>query len=118
MKSPTKPATTTDAVFKALADTNRRYLLDQLRANDGQRLADLCENLKMSRQAVSKHLVILERANLITSLISGRHKLHYLNPVPLQEIVDRWMGAFKQHQTSALIALKNQLENDNDQNRT
>ncbi len=97
-------------VFKALADTSRRALLDRLHQEDGLTLADLCSSLDMSRQAVSKHLAILEAANLITSVMKGRNKHHYLNPVPLQQIADRWMDKFKAGQARALNSLKQKLE--------
>ena len=101
-------------VFKALADESRRHLLDKLRHKDGLTLNQLCEELDMSRQAVSKHLAILEQADLIICLQQGRNKHHYLNAIPLQEIVDRWVGEYRQVQSHALIQLKNELENEND----
>ena len=97
-------------VFKALADENRRHLLDMLRMRDGQTLGELCTELKMSRQAVSKHLKLLEQANLVSCLQSDRNKHHFLNPVPLQEIVDRWVSEFNQLQTQTLTQLKQDLE--------
>lgn len=97
-------------IFKALADESRRHLLDKLRQQDGLDLNQLCVELNMSRQAVSKHLTILEQANLIICQQHGRHKHHYLNAVPLQEIVDRWVGEFRQVQTRALTQLKHDLE--------
>ena len=84
-----------DEVFRALADGSRRELLDRLRADNGQTLGDLCDRLKMTRQAVSKHLGILEEANLIATVKRGREKLHYLNPVPIHEIGERWIGKFQ-----------------------
>jgi DNA-binding transcriptional ArsR family regulator len=99
-----------DKVFKALADPTRRELLDRLRAEGGQTLGQLCERLAMSRQAVAKHLAILEDANLVTCLWQGREKLHYLNPVPIHEIAERWISKFEQGQLSALAALKQSLE--------
>jgi len=84
-----------DEVFRALADRSRRELLDRLRADNGQTLSDLCDRLNMTRQAVSKHLGILEEANLITTVKRGREKLHYLNPVPIREIGERWIGKFQ-----------------------
>ena len=84
-----------DEVFRALADGSRRELLDRLRADNGQTLGDLCDRLNMTRQAVSKHLGILEEANLITTVKRGREKLHYLNPVPIHEIGERWIGKFQ-----------------------
>ena len=83
-----------DEVFRALADGSRRELLDRLRADNGQTLGDLCDRLNMTRQAVSKHLGILEEANLITTVKRGREKLHYLNPVPIHEIGERWSVGF------------------------
>ena len=84
-----------DKVFKALADAGRRLLLDRLRAENGQTLGQLCEHLDMSRQAVTKHLKQLEAANLVVTLRRGREKLHYLNPVPIHEISDRWINKFE-----------------------
>ena len=92
-----------DEVFRALADGSRRELLDRLRADNGQTLSDLCDRLNMTRQAVSKHLGILEEANLIATVKRGREKLHYLNAVPIHEIGERWIGKF---QRSRLRALK------------
>jgi DNA-binding transcriptional ArsR family regulator len=102
---------TVDDVFKALADESRRKLLDELRRENGQRLADLCERLDMTRQAVSKHLKILEDANLIATIWRGREKLHYLNPVPLHEIYERWISKFERQRVQALFDLKTTLEN-------
>lgn len=99
-----------DLVFRALADPSRRKLLDRLRAKNGQTLAALCEGLKMSRQAVSKHLGILEEANLVSAVKRGREKLHYLNPVPIFDIADRWIGKFEQGRLRALSDLKKSLE--------
>jgi DNA-binding transcriptional ArsR family regulator len=99
-----------DLVFKALADVSRRQLLDALHARNGQTLSELCENLEMSRQAVTKHLGLLEEANLVVTLWRGREKLHYLNPVPLGEIVDRWIGKYEKHRARALGELKRKLE--------
>ena len=103
-----------DDTFKALADKSRRHLLDKLRAEDGLTLGELCEELDMSRQAVSKHLAILERANLVIVLREGRSKRHFLNAVPLQEIVDRWVSGFRQDQASVLTRLKTRLERKNE----
>jgi len=83
-----------DQVFKALADASRRELLDRLRADNGQTLNELCARLDMTRQAVSKHLGILEEANLVATVKQGREKLHYLNPVPIHGIAERWIGKF------------------------
>ena len=103
-----------DAVFKALADESRRELLDRLRADNGQTLGELCTRLDMSRQAVSKHLAILEAANLVASERRGREKLHYLNPVPIQEIADRWIGKYERGRLAALAELKRRLEGETD----
>ncbi len=99
-----------DEVFKALASPHRRLLLDQLRANNGQTLIELCEHLNMTRQAVTKHLVNLEGANLVTTIWHGREKLHYLNPVPIQEIYERWIVNYDRQHLQALSHLKRDLE--------
>jgi DNA-binding transcriptional ArsR family regulator len=99
-----------DLVFKALADPSRRDLLDRLRANNGQTLGQLCERLDMTRQAVSKHLGLLEEANLVATVKRGREKLHYLNPVPIHEIAERWIGRFERHRMQALSDMKTMLE--------
>ena len=99
-----------DAVFKALATASRRKLLDELRKENGQTLSELCEHLDMTRQAVTKHLVLLEKANLIAVVWRGREKLHYLNPVPLHEIAERWIGKYERHRLRALSDLKKGLE--------
>ena len=99
-----------DAVFKALADESRRELLDQLHKNNGQTLGKLCEHLDMTRQAVTKHLRLLEAANLVVVVWRGREKLHYLNPVPLHEISERWIGKYERHRLQALSDLKKGLE--------
>jgi DNA-binding transcriptional ArsR family regulator len=99
-----------DAVFKALADASRRELLDRLRADSGQTLGQLCERLAITRQAVSKHLVILEEANLVATVKRGREKLHYLNPVPIHEIGERWIGKFDRSRLQALSDMKKALE--------
>jgi DNA-binding transcriptional ArsR family regulator len=98
-----------DQVFKALADASRRALLDRLRANNGQTLNELCARLDMTRQAVSKHLGILEEANLVATVKQGREKLHYLNPVPIHDIAERWIGKFERHRLQALSELKKGL---------
>jgi len=98
-------------VFKALADPSRRKLLDVLHKNNGQTLNDLCEHLDMTRQAVTKHLGLLEKANLIAVVWQGREKLHYLNPVPLNEIYERWISKYECHRLQALSDLKKGLEN-------
>ena len=102
-----------DAVFKALADPSRRKLLDRLHKSDGRTLTELCERLDMSRQAVTKHLVLLEKANLVSVIWRGREKLHYLNPVPLHEIHERWIGKYEGHRLQALSDLKQNLEQNN-----
>ena len=99
-----------DEVFKALADASRRELLDRLCADNGQTLNDLCARLNMTRQAVSKHLAILEAANLVATVRRGREKLHYLNPVPIHDIADRWIGKFERSRLQALGDLKKALE--------
>ena len=99
-----------DAVFKALADESRRALLDQLHKSNGQTLGELCEHLDMTRQAVTKHLLLLEAANLVAVVWRGREKLHYLNPVPLHEIYERWIGKYEGHRLQALSDLKKGLE--------
>ena len=103
-----------DKVFRALADPGRRLLLDRLRADNGQTLGRLCEHLEMTRQAVSKHLAVLEEANLVVIIWRGREKLHYLNPVPIHDIADRWIGKFERGRLRALAELKNQLEGETD----
>ena len=99
-----------DAVFKALADSTRRRLLDSLRARNGQTLSELCDRAVMTRQAVTKHLGILEAANLVATEKRGREKLHFLNPVPIHDIAERWIGKFEHDRLSALADLKRSLE--------
>ncbi len=99
-----------DAVFKALADPSRRELLDRLHAENGQTLNELCARLDMTRQAVSKHLALLEAANLVATVKRGREKLHYLNPVPIHEIATRWIGKYERSRLDALADLKKGLE--------
>jgi DNA-binding transcriptional ArsR family regulator len=99
-----------DKVFKALADASRRKLLDRLHAENGQTLNELCQRLDMTRQAVSKHLALLEDANLVATVRRGREKLHYLNPVPINEIAERWIGKYERPQVQALAELKRNLE--------
>src|SRR5258707_8067137 len=99
-----------DAVFKALADPSRRKLLDRLHKSDGQTLTVLCEHLDMTRQAVTKHLLLLEKANLVSVVWRGREKLHYLNPVPLHEIYERWIGKYERPRLGALSTLKRRAE--------
>ena len=104
----------TDAVFRALGDPIRRQLLDSLHARNGQTLNQLCEGQDITRQAITKHLTILEDANLVTSLKRGREKLHYLNPVPIQEIADRWIHKYERGRLHALGELKRNLEGNTD----
>jgi DNA-binding transcriptional ArsR family regulator len=100
-----------DAVFKALADPSRRLLLDRLRARNGQTLGDLTGHLEtMSRQAVTKHLAVLEGANLVVIVWRGREKLHYLNPGPIHEIARRWIAEYEKGRVAALADLKRALE--------
>jgi DNA-binding transcriptional ArsR family regulator len=99
-----------DAVFKALADPTRRRLLDRLRARNGQTLSELTEHADMTRQAVTKHLAILAAANLVVTEKRGREKLHYLNPVPINQIAERWIGKFEGGRLSVLSELKKKLE--------
>jgi DNA-binding transcriptional ArsR family regulator len=99
-----------DAVFRALADANRRQLLDRLYSRNGQTLGELCQGLDMTRQAVAKHLAILEEANLVSWKRQGREKLHFLNPVPINEIAERWIGKFERPRLAALSELKKNLE--------
>ena len=99
-----------DKVFKALADASRRKLLDRLRKKNGLTLSELCAKHDMSRQAVTKHLVLLEAANLVVTMKRGREKLHFLNPVPINEIYMRWIGKFEQERVAALHNLKQALE--------
>ena len=103
-----------DKVFKALADASRRQLLDRLHADNGQTLGQLCAHLNMTRQAVTKHLVVLEEANLVVVIWRGREKLHYLNPMPIQEITDRWIRKFERHRVQVLHDLKKALEEESD----
>jgi len=99
-----------DAVFKALADASRRQLLDSLRREGGQSLRELCADLDMTRQAVSKHLAVLADAGLVVTVRRGREKLHYLNPVPIQEIYERWISRYEQGRLQAIGNLKAALE--------
>jgi DNA-binding transcriptional ArsR family regulator len=101
-----------DAVFKALADPTRRRLLDALRAQSGQTLGELCAHLEMTRQAVTQHLTRLEDANLIATVRRGREKLHYLNPVPIHEIYERWIAKYEHQHLDALRDLKKRSEGD------
>ena len=103
----------TDVLFKALADPSRRKLLDLLHAHDGRTLNELCEHLDMTRQGVTQHLDLLEAANLVATVRRGREKLHFLNPVPLQEIYERWIAKFEKPRLKALHDLKRRLEKAN-----
>ncbi len=103
----------TDLLFKALADPNRRRLLDLLHAHDGRTLNDLCAHLDMTRQGVTQHLAVLEAANLVATVRRGREKLHFLNPVPLQDIYERWIAKFEKPRLKALAQLKRRMEKDN-----
>lgn len=99
-----------DEVFKALADPSRRRLLDSLDARNGQRLHELCAGLDMARQSVSKHLAVLEDANLVTTVRRGREKFHYLNAVPIHAIADRWIDRYHRRRVEALADLRDALE--------
>lgn len=99
-----------DAVFKALSDKSRRALLDRLHAKGGQTLGELCAGLAMTRFGVMKHLRVLERAQLVVSRKQGREKLHYLNPVPIRQVHDRWITKFAAPRVAALLDLKRDLE--------
>ena len=103
-----------DKVFKALADPSRRELLDRLRADNGQTLGQLCAHLDMTRQAVTKHRAVLEEANLVVVVWRGREKLHYLNPVPIHDIAERWIGKFERGRLRILAELKEKLEGETD----
>ncbi|WP_395646123.1 ArsR/SmtB family transcription factor [Terricaulis sp.] len=101
-----------DDVFRALADPTRRALLDSLFARNGQTLSEMCDGMAMTRQAVTKHLVLLEDANLIATVKRGREKLHFLNPVPIHEIGERWISKYERGRLDALSDLKKALEKD------
>lgn len=101
-----------DKVFKALGDPTRRRLLDLLHDRNGQTLGQLCENLDMARQSVTQHLDLLEAANLVTTLKRGREKLHFINPVPIHEVYERWVRKFEHQRLSLLHDLKKELEGD------
>jgi DNA-binding transcriptional ArsR family regulator len=103
-----------DRVFKALADPSRRRMLDRLRENNGQTLGELCEHVDMTRQGVTKHLDLLEDASLVVTIRRGREKLHYLNPVPIGEIAERWIDKFERRRLGALHELKKELEADHE----
>ena len=102
-----------DALFRALADSSRRLLLDRLFERGGQTLGELCRGLDMTRQAVAKHLAVLEEANLVSWQRQGREKLHFINPVPINEIAQRWIGKFERQRLNALSDLKESLEGKN-----
>lgn len=102
----------TDKVFKALADPTRRKLLDLLAERNGQTLGQLCDHLDMARQSVTQHLGILEDANLVSTTRRGREKLHFINPVPLHDVYERWVRKFERQRLSLLHDLKKDLEGD------
>ena len=106
----TLPVTDDDRVFKALADPTRRFLLDRLFVRDGRTLTELESELAMTRFGVMKHLRVLEEAGLVVTQRSGREKLHFLNPVPIRLLHDRWIDKYTERQVSALLSLKNKLE--------
>ena len=99
-----------DKVFKALADPTRRRLLDRLSEKNGQTLGELCDDLDMARQSATQHLGILEDANLLSTVKRGREKLHFINPVPLYEVYERWIKKFEHQRLGLLHDLKKQLE--------
>lgn len=99
-----------DKVFKALGDPTRRTLLDLLYERNGQTLGQLCENLDMARQSATQHLGLLEEANLVTTVRRGREKLHFINPVPLHDIYERWVRKFEMQRLTLLYDLKKELE--------
>ena len=103
-----------DAVFRALADANRRQLLDRLHRRNGQTLGELCQGMEMTRQAVAKHLAVLEEANLVSWKRQGREKLHFINPVPINAIAERWISKFERPRLSVLSELKKKLEGESD----
>jgi DNA-binding transcriptional ArsR family regulator len=107
--------TSEDRVFKALADSSRRHLLDRLRVKSGLTLGELCDGHDMTRQAVTKHLVLLEAANLVVTKKQGREKLHFLNAVPIHDIYVRWIGKFERSRLQALHNLKQALEENDDE---
>lgn len=101
-----------DRVFKALADPTRRFLLDLLFSRDGRTLTELESELEMSRFGVMKHLKVLEEAGLVVTRRMGREKLHFLNPIPIRQVHDRWIDKYTEHHTTALLELKAELEGD------
>ena len=106
--------TDADKVFKALAASERRLLLDRLHADNGQKLGQLCVHLDMTRQAVTRHLRVLEEAELVATLWRGREKLHFLNPMPIHQIAERWIGKYERSRLRALAELKARLEGEGD----
>ena len=104
-----------DAVFRALADASRRRLLDRLHRRNGQTLGELCQGLDMSRQAVAKHVAVLGEANLVSWRRQGREKLHFINPVPINEIAERWISKFERSRLRVLSELKKDLEGEHDE---
>lgn len=104
-----------DNVFKALGDPTRRKLLDLLYEKNGQTLSQLCEHLDIARQSTTQHLGILEAANLVSTVWRGREKLHFINPVPLHEVYERWVRKFEQQRLSLLHDLKKELEGENNE---
>jgi DNA-binding transcriptional ArsR family regulator len=99
-----------DRIFKALADPSRRFLLDRLFERDGRTLGDLESQLEMSRFGVMKHLRVMEEAGLVVTRKAGREKLHFLNPVPIRQIHDRWIDKYRERRVEALLDLKDELE--------
>ena len=99
-----------DLVFKALGDSDRRHILDRLRERGGLTLTELCDGIDMTRQGVTRHIDLLEEAGLVVTRREGREKLHYLNPVPIHEIAERWIKPFERGRLDALRDLKAQLE--------
>jgi DNA-binding transcriptional ArsR family regulator len=104
------PVQDDDAVFRALADASRRHLLDSLHAHNGQTLRELCAHIDMTRQAVSKHLAVLEGAGLVVALRRGREKRHHLNPAPIADLAGRWIGKYERGRIVGLAELKRELE--------
>jgi DNA-binding transcriptional ArsR family regulator len=109
-RAPREDRKSADLLFRALADSGRRRLLDRLRVKGGLTLNELCEGMDMTRQGVTKHITLLEEAGVVVTLRRGREKLHYLNPVPLHEIATRWIRPFERHTLEALAELKTRLE--------
>lgn len=103
-----------EKVFKALADNSRRKLLDLLCDKNGQSLGELCGHLDMTRQSATQHLQLLQDANLVTAVKRGREKLHFINPVPLQDVYERWVRKFERQRLRLLHDLKHELERDQD----